>query len=141
MQTILSIVGVASILTLAASVVWVARVFSQKIGPSEGSESVEAPPEPYDDAWIHVRLTELSLAVAEGIQHVDRSERRVRAVVASAKKRFESEGYTDPGLEAEEEGFRYVDVGNSKGEPVPPVPETVDTPQFDFAGIIPGRLT
>lgn len=89
-----------------------------------------APPEvqDYDDAWIVTALQELTQAVSEGIQHVDRSERRVRAVVASAKRRMESEGYTDPGLEAEASALPLFDAEGVQREGVQPVPTDVDAP-------------
>lgn len=69
------------------------------------------------------QVADLTLAVSEGIAHVDRSERRVRAVVQSAKARMERAGYIDPGLEAEDQALLELDVADGREERLPPVSE------------------
>jgi septation ring formation regulator EzrA len=59
---------------------------------------------------IDERLQDMTLAIAEGIERVDRSERRVRQVVSRAKKQLEDFGIDDPGLSAEAEQLR-LDYG------------------------------
>ena len=49
-----------------------------------------------------------TIAIAEGIQHVDRAERRVRAAVGRARKRMADLGYEDEGLEAEAAELREI---------------------------------
>lgn len=83
-----------------------------------------------------------TVAIAEGIERVDRSERRVRAVVTRAQQRLADAGYQDEGLEAEAaqlqplnadgggvEGMQYVHEGLAR-----------DDPPFDAQGI-PGDLS
>jgi hypothetical protein len=65
-----------------------------------------------DQAESGVRMNELTMAVAEGIQHVDRAERRVKATVARARKQLEEHGLESPGLEAE---WAEVRDGNGDG--------------------------
>lgn len=91
--------------------------------------AVEAPSiPPYDDSevWDAIeslakRLDDMTHAVAEGIERVDRSERRVKAVVQRAKKRLEDAGFTDDGVEAEAEQLRLLDGAERDGSGVPPV--------------------
>jgi len=71
------------------------------------------------------RMDDLTTAVAEGIQNVRRAENRVRAVVKSARKELAASGFEDPGVEAEVEQLQFVDGGDGRTEPVPPVPEEV----------------
>lgn len=82
------------------------------------------------------RFKELTLAVAEGIEHVDRSERRVRAAVRRAEKRLDEAGYVDPALEGEIDGLRRRDGEAGEGEGVQPVPADMETsPSFDFSDV------
>lgn len=78
----------------------------------------------------------LTVAVDEGIQHVDRSERRVRAVVASAQKRFEAEGYGDVGVDAEAAGLPPSDAPVSPDPELPALPGDVDS--ADAPALSPG---
>jgi len=43
----------------------------------------------------------LTKAVADGIDHVDRNEKRVRGIVVGATRRFESSDYYDAAVDAE----------------------------------------
>lgn len=67
-----------------------------------------------------------TLAISEGIEHVDRAERRVRAAVARARKRMADLGYEDEGLEAEAQGIRELDGEQRELEGMQPVPEGVE---------------
>lgn len=105
-----------------------------------------APAQPYDDAEILAALRahrahieeltdavadletsdqEQTLAIAEGIERVDRAERRVRAAVGRARKRMEELGYVDEGLEAEAAQLREVDGDDGPGAGVQPVRQGV----------------
>lgn len=68
----------------------------------------------------------LLIAVEEGIQHVDRAERRVRAVVQRAQERLDSQGYEDPGVEAEAAALREFDGARGRAEGMQTVLEGVD---------------
>jgi len=65
-------------------------------------------------------------AVAEGIDHVDRNEKRVRGILTGARNRFATAGYQDPGVEAEVESLPPVDDAPSPEEQVPAVSEGVE---------------
>jgi len=80
-------------------------------------------------------LQDLRMAVAEGIEHADRSERRVRAVVQSAKRRFEAEGYVDPGVQAEEAALPELDGSNGIEQRMLPLPEDVASLQTAWASV------
>ena len=125
---ILSVVGV--LVALAALVFQQARTTRavlHKIDDIEHPDSTQVVVQEYDDAWIHTALRDLTFAVDEGVLQVARSERRVRAVVTSAKRRFESEGYEDPGLNAEEETLPLFNAASSQEEGVPPLPNDVES--------------
>jgi len=77
-------------------------------------------------------------AVAEGIDHVDRNEKRVRGILTGAQRRFESAGYEDPGVEAEVESLPPVDAGSSSEEELPAVHEDVELGSW---AAVPGMKT
>lgn len=68
---------------------------------------------------------QLTMAVAEGIENVQRAERRVRATVARARKELREHGMESAGLEAEWSELRERDGDGGEGEGVPPVQEHV----------------
>jgi len=93
------------------------------------------------------RLNSLTLAVAEGIQHVERAEARIRATVARARSQLREAGLPDtPGLEAEADSLRGSDGGRSEPAPVQPVRAPVEETRFDdnqpsaFPGLTRGQL-
>jgi len=65
------------------------------------------------------RLVQVTLAVAEGIERVDRAERRIRSTVQRARKELANEGFVSDGLEAENAEIRLLDVGGSEADGVP----------------------
>lgn len=81
------------------------------------------------------RLRDQTVAIAEGIERVDRSERRVRATVARARKRMEELGHVDEGLEAENSELRPLDADGGEEEGVPPLREGVGSRAPGFEGI------
>ena len=50
-----------------------------------------------------------TMALSEGIEHVDRSERRIQATVRRARDKLKEFGYEDPGLDAEAVELRARD--------------------------------
>jgi len=76
----------------------------------------------------NLRFKQLTLAVAEGIEKVERSESRINSVVKSAQKEFKKQGFTTPGIEAEDQQLRLVDGAGSEERGVPPVREKVAEP-------------
>ena len=67
----------------------------------------------------------LTKAVAEGIEHVDRNEKRVRGIVTGAQRKFEASGYADPGVDAEADTLPLDDATGFANEELPDVPETL----------------
>ena len=55
------------------------------------------------------RLTNLTLAVAEGIAHVERAEARIRATVQRARAQLAESGIESPALEAEGAELQLLD--------------------------------
>jgi len=80
---------------------------------------------------LEARINHLTLAVAEGIQHVDRAERRIAGVVARSRKLLRESGLESPGLEAEAHDLRLLNGGGGEAEGVPPVSEVVADPSSD----------
>ncbi len=83
------------------------------------------------------RVRGYTIALAEGIERVDRSERRVKATVARARKELEASGVIDPGVEAEAEQLRIVDGERGDDRGMHAVRETVE-PNGDAPSSIPG---
>lgn len=83
------------------------------------------------------RVREYVIALAEGIERVDRSERRVKATVARARKELEARGLVDPGVEAEDEQLRLVDAARGSERGVFPMRQTVE-PDIPAPSSIPG---
>jgi len=87
-----------------------------------------------DQQTLAERIHDQNLAIAEGIQRVDRAERRVRSAVGRARKRLEEAGFVDDGLEAEAEQLREFDGSERPSEGVPPVRSNVaDAPARDMS--------
>ena len=95
--------------------------------------------------WDHIYLLErqqkeVFQAVADGIDHVDRNEKRVRGIVLGAKRRFETEGYVDPGVEAEADTLPLFDGASGPEEEVRAVSGAVEaTGPNPFQGV-PGTI-
>lgn len=83
------------------------------------------------------RVREYVIALAEGIERVDRSERRVKATVARARKELEASGLVDPGVEAEAEELRLVDAARGSDRGMFPVSTPV-VPAVETPSSIPG---
>lgn len=79
----------------------------------------------------------LVIAVDEGIQRVDRSERRVNATVKRARKKLAEEGVEDPTLDAEAVVLESGNAERSAGGGVQPMRPHV-VPDADQASSIPG---
>jgi len=84
-----------------------------------------------------VRVDDLTVAVAEGIKNVSRSEQRVRSIVKGARRELAEAGFDHPGVEAEAAELELVDDRDSPEEQLPTVREDVaETGQV--ASSIPG---
>lgn len=89
------------------------------------------------------RLNHLTLAVAEGIQHVERAENRIRATVRRAREELLENGLEpSPGLDAEARELRLVDGGGSPPSPVHPVRAEVGEDEDEIVALpgVPGRV-
>lgn len=86
---------------------------------------------------VEGRLKTLTVAIEEGIERVDRSERRVRAVVQRAQRRLADAGYEDEGLEAEASGLQPVNGGGGRAEGMQTVLEDLEggDDRFDASGL------
>jgi len=75
---------------------------------------------------LEKRLRDTNVAVAEGIERVERTERRIASTVARARKELRESGYDHPGVEAEDHELRKVDGVGSDGGGVQPLPEAME---------------
>lgn len=95
--------------------------------------------EPFDPTLLVERIDRLTIAVAEGISHVDRAERRVETTLRSAKKKLAEVDLEDHRIEAEIAGLHTVDGSGSEGGQLQLVPEDVEeTPWNDAPSGVPG---
>jgi len=76
---------------------------------------------------VEDRFKNLLQAVADGIERVDRSERRIHATVKRARKELADGGLESPGLEAEANDLRLLDGGRSEEQGMPTVREELAT--------------
>ena len=133
--------GVVAVLFLVdAALFWVIRRTHLSLHHMLEQTQTEPTP-PYDDQAIRdtlgilrrdfgsdleetaTRIRNLTQAVAEGIERVDRSERRIGATIKRAQEKLALAGYEDPGVEAEVEGLRLLDgdgIGTGGLPAVPP---------------------
>ena len=72
------------------------------------------------------RLKDTNVAVAEGIERTDRTERRIASTVARARKELRESGLDHPGVEAEDHELRKVDGDGSHGTEVLNLPGAVE---------------
>lgn len=130
---ILSVVGVVSV----AALIWFAKVQVRVVLRTIREHQPPDIPAPVVDEakWRSVdshlgmlqeRMERLTKAVAEGIEHVDRNEKRVRGIITGAQRRFEAEGYADPGVEAEADTLPVSDAEVSTGEGLSALPDDVE---------------
>ena len=87
--------------------------------------------------------TEITSAVAEGIQRVDRSERRIKATVRRAKAQLASLGLEDEGIDAEARELGIPDDDGGGARRLPPVQEAVVDPEnapSSVPGVTQGQL-
>lgn len=84
------------------------------------------------------RVEQLATALAHGIEHEDRRERRIEAVVRRARKQLAQAGVEDAGLEAEFDGLHVVDGGGGGGGELPAVREEVEESPGDEASTVAG---
>ena len=84
---------------------------------------------------LEKRLRDTNVAVAEGIERTDRSERRIASTVARARKELRESDFEHPGLEAEAHELRKVDGDGGHGTEVLHLPEKVEADADDPSSI------
>lgn len=79
----------------------------------------------------------LVIAVAEGIERVDRSERRIGATIKRAQEKLAASGFSDPGVDSEIEGLRVLDGDGVDIGGLPALQPSLDDPR-DQPSSVPG---
>jgi len=146
-QTVLSIVAVV----LVAALIWLQqrqmRVVVRTIRPPQPRDiPTEVDLEPL---WKSIEglekrtldsLRELTSAVAHGIEHVDRNEKRVRGIVTGAIRRFENSDHFDAAVDAEADSLPPADGGGRSQEELQLVPEDLEVvePEHTAWDSVPG---
>jgi len=100
---------------------WVSSVLDKLNTSSQAAELAVS-----SSKLLEQRIDVLTLAVDEGIRHVDRAEKRIRATVGRARRELQELGVESPGLEAEAADLRVLDGGQGAGERVQAMHPTVD---------------
>jgi len=77
---------------------------------------------------LEMKMKNLTIATAEGIERVERYERRINATVQRARKELASQGLESSSLEAENTELRIVDGGRSEESEVSTLPAGVEPP-------------
>ena len=139
LSAILSIVGVASV---GAALIW---TFNRQMGAVLHKltkvEPSDIPTASYDDEWIHRALERLTAAVAEGIDNVERNEKRVRGIIRGAQRRFENSEYFDAGVEAEADTLPEDHEEAFREQRMQPMSEDMEPATNSEAwAVVPGRL-
>jgi len=139
LSAILSIVGVAFV---GAALIWTLnRQMGAVLHQMTKVEPSDIPTASYDDEWIHRALERLTAAVAEGIDNVERNEKRVRGIIRGAQRRFENSEYFDAGVEAEADTLPDDHEETRREQRMFSVPEDVEPNQANEAwAVVPGRL-
>ena len=140
MQTIIEVGILIALITQTTAFIVRSKALLKVFSEFEWPESAVSEPEGLDQ--VQADLANLTLAVAEGIERVDRSERRIRSVVKSAKRRFEAAGFDDPGLEAEASTLPRLDEIERAEERLPDLQPHVGVDNSGSAAwkVVPGRV-
>ena len=155
---VLSITGIVLLAALAWLVVRQTGVVLRTIADAQPRDTPPVAIQKYDDekiwtqlgdCWAELekqgeRMEQLTAAVAHGIDHVDRNEKRVRGIVNGAQRRFNAAGFEDAGVDAEADSLPGVDAASGAEEGVSPLPNDVGLPRHwearsSFQGV-PGNV-
>lgn len=127
----LVVVLATALLALAASVAWAGRAvvrYLDRPEPVPASDPTTLGPSVTFENMRNLerRLDEFQLALADGIQRVDRAEKRIQKTVTSARRLVANAGLEHAGIEAEAAELRDVDAPDITPEPVPAVQEDLE---------------
>ena len=89
---------------------------------------------------LEAELVTVKAAVAEGIEHVERVENRIRGTIKRARKELRDGGIESPGVEAEVRSLSLVDGPGGEGPSMPLLPQPVDEPGSSVPGVSPEQL-
>ena len=89
-------------------------------------------------AEIRDELGRLKIALADGIEHEERRERRIEATVRRARKQLAEVGVESAGIEAEFEQLRLLDGGGGEEGELPAVSEEVASGAGDSSSSVAG---
>jgi len=128
MESMITIASVGVIVVALAALIWSQRQMGAVLHTLSTPQAHDTPeafdPEPL---WRSLEglekrtlesISALTKAVANGIDHVDRNEKRVRGMVVGAVRRFENSEYYDAGVDAELETLPIQDNQEEEAETV-----------------------
>jgi len=131
MITVTVVGTLVALAALAGFLFWLVRVVSHTIGETQ-------PPATHPELYATVTadiarldletkeaLAQLTAAVAHGIDHVDRNEKRVRGIVNGAIRRFQNSDHYDAAVDAEADSLPDGDGTEGEGQGVLPLSEDV----------------
>ncbi len=113
------------------------RIDGLVTGLQEASDALRSYADGLED--LDRRMVAITLATAEGIERVERAERRIRSTVKRARKELAEQGFESPALEAEDAELRLVDGDGSEADRVPALRDDVEPPGPPPGFAIPGR--
>ena len=94
----------------------------------------------HDFALMKAEFEELRVAVAHGIEHVQRTERRIKNTVHRARKELEESGLEHEGLNAEITEISEWDGGGGPAEGLPVMHQDVVPSQSSIPGVTSEQL-
>ena len=89
---------------------------------------------------LQAEMRDVKAAVAEGIEHVDRVENRIRATVKRARKELSEGGATSPGLEAEAADLLGEHAAGGAEAAMHLMPKSVVESRSSVPGVSPEQL-
>ncbi len=124
MHIVIVWIAIAALVAALGGTSWVLHSFLDRFERLESTwtEALEE----IDGTPVEDKLERLTIAVAEGIAHVDRAERRVATTLRSAHSKFAKSGFEHAGVEAEIENLPDLDGEGSEDGQLRLMPEDVE---------------
>ena len=139
---VLSVLALVLLAALTVTIWWAVGTLSRSFEAPEPAPDLKTLVEKLakhdiDLQGLAYRQEQLTLAVSDGIDRVDRAEKRVQKTIQNARRLVRESGLEHPALEAEYEEIREDDGGGSEPAALQLLPPSVeeDTRQTGIPGI------